>query len=68
MEPFRYVKITDVDNTTSIELNDFDGYLMTSPSGFGIYRTVEYVTIGNQRVMVANSNSFNKITFKHQRF
>lgn len=63
MEPFRYVKITDVDNTTSIELNDFDGYLMTSPSGFGIYRTAEYVTIGNQRVMVANSNSFNKITF-----
>lgn len=63
MEQFRYVKITDANNVKSIELNDFDGYLMTSPSGFGIYRVAEYVRIGNQRVMVENSSQFNKITF-----
>ena len=63
MQPFRYVRIANVDNTTSIELNDFDGYLMTSPKGFGIYRIAEYITIGTQRVMVQNKAQFNKITF-----
>ena len=30
---FRKVKITNSIGTESIELNDFDGYLMTSPTG-----------------------------------
>lgn len=63
MVTFRHVRISDKDNTTSIELNDFNGYLMTSPTGFGIYRISEYINIGNQRVSVSNYPQFNKIKF-----
>lgn len=63
MVNFRHLKITNESNTESIELNDFDGYLMTSPTGFGIYRTSEYITVGNQRINASNKASFQKITF-----
>ena len=63
MQAFPYVRITDADNINGIDLNDFDGYLMTSPTGFGIYRVAEYITIGNQRVSVDNKPQFYKITF-----
>lgn len=63
MVAFRHAKITNFNNTAGIELNDFDGYLMTSPTGFGIYRVVEYITVGNQRMTVDNRPQFNKITF-----
>lgn len=60
---FPYVRITDVNNTEGIDLNDFDGYLMTSPTGFGIYRTGEYIEVGNQRISTDNKPAFRKITF-----
>lgn len=63
MVEFRHITITNEENTERIDLNDFDGYLMTSPTGFGIYRTSEYITIGNQRVKTNNKNNFQKITF-----
>lgn len=63
MVNFRHLKITNSDNTESIELNDFDGYLMTSPTGFGIYRISEYTNVGNQRINTSNRASFQKITF-----
>lgn len=63
MVEFRHITITNEGNTERIDLNDFDGYLMTSPTGFGIYRTSEYITIGNQRVKTNNRNNFQKITF-----
>lgn len=62
MVNFRQVKITNEAQTESIELNDLDGYLMTSPTGFGIYRTSEYITVGNQRVQTNNRATFQKIT------
>lgn len=62
MIPFPYCRITDKNNNEGIDLNDFNGYLMTSPSGFGIYRTSEYITIGNQRIAIDNKPTFRKIT------
>ena len=62
MVNFRHFAISNSDNTDRIELNDFDGYLMTSPTGFGIYRTSEYITVGNQRVKTNNKPTFEKIT------
>lgn len=63
MVSFRHLTITNEAQTERIDLNDFDGYLMTSPTGFGIYRTSEYITIGNQRVQTNNRQTFQKITF-----
>lgn len=63
MVNFRQVTITNANNTDRIELNDFDGYLMTSPTGFGIYRNSEYIVIGNQRLRTINTPTFQKITF-----
>lgn len=63
MVSFRQVTITNEAQTERIELNDFDGYIMTSPTGFGVYRTSEYITVGNQRITSTNKPTFQKITF-----
>lgn len=63
MVSFRQVTITNEAQTERIELNDFDGYLMTAPTGFGVYRTSEYITVGNQRITTNNRPTFQKITF-----
>ena len=63
MVNFRQVTITNADNTDKLELNDFDGYIMTAPTGFGVYRTSEYITVGNQRIRADNKPTFEKITF-----
>lgn len=63
MVSFRQVTITNEAQTERIELNDFDGYIMTSPTGFGVYRTSEYITVGNQRITSSNKPTFQKITF-----
>lgn len=63
MVNFRQVTITNEAQTERIELNDFDGYIMTSPTGFGVYRTSEYITVGNQRITSTNKPTFQKITF-----
>lgn len=63
MVNFRQVTITNENQTERIELNDFDGYIMTAPTGFGIYRTSEYITVGNQRIASNNKPTFEKITF-----
>ena len=60
---YPHVRITNINNTKGIDLNDFDGYLMTSPTGFGIYRTSEYITVGNQRISADNRPTFQKINF-----
>ena len=62
MADFRHITLTSEDLTESVDLNDFNGYLATSPTGFGIYRTNEFVTIGNQRIQSDNRNTFQKIT------
>lgn len=66
MAEFRKFVLTDTDNTVSIDLNDFSGYLATVPTGLGIYRVAEYITIGNQRIQTNNRNAFQKITLNVQ--
>jgi len=66
MADFRKFVLTDADNTVSIDLNDFNGYLATAPTGLGIYRVAEYITIGNQRIQTNNRNAFQKITLNVQ--
>lgn len=66
MVNFRHVRITNRTNTDAIDLNDFDGYLMTAPKGFGIYRVSEYLNVGNQRFNVSNKPAFNKISMTIQ--
>jgi len=62
MADFRKFRLTDADNTASIDLNDFNGYLATSPTGLGIYRVGEYITVGNQQIGTNNRSAFQKIT------
>lgn len=62
MANYRQFTITNEAGTESIVLNDFNGYLATSPTGLGIYRQAEYITIGNQRVSTNNAQTFQKIT------
>ena len=62
MADFRKFVLTDEENTNRIDLNDFSGYLATAPTGLGIYRVAEYITIGNQRIQTNNRNAFQKIT------
>ena len=62
MVNYRQFTITNEDRTESLQLNDFNGYLATSPTGLGIYRQNEYIVIGNQRVKTTNRQSFQKIT------
>ena len=60
---FRKVKITNNIGTESIELNDFDGYLMTSPTGLGIYLNNDYLVLANRRIRTEQKNAFNDIKF-----
>ena len=60
---FRKVKITNNIGTESIELNDFDGYLMTSPTGLGIYLNNDYLVLANRRIRTDQKNAFNDIKF-----
>ena len=62
MANYRKFTITNESRTESIELNDFYGYLATSPTGLGIYRENEYITVGNQRLTTNNRQAFQKIT------
>lgn len=62
MANYRQFVLTDIDNLQRIDLNDFNGYLATAPSGLGIYRVAEYITVGNQRVQTNNRSAFQKIT------
>lgn len=62
MANYRQFTITNEARTESVVLNDFNGFLATSPTGLGIYRTSEYITIGNQRAKTNNRQLFQKIT------
>jgi len=66
MADFRKFRLTDVNNLQGIDLNDFNGYLATSPTGLGIYRVAEYITVGNQRIQTNNTSAFQKITLMVQ--
>lgn len=62
MANYRQFTITNEARTESIALNDFNGFLATTPTGLGIYRESEYINIGNQRVATNNMQEFRKIT------
>lgn len=62
MANYRQFTLTNEARTESFDLNDFNGFLATSPTGLGVYRTSEYIVIGNQRVQTNNRQTFQKIT------
>lgn len=62
MASYRQFTITNEARTESIVLNDFNGFLATSPTGLGIYRQSEYIVVGNQRIQTNNRQTFQKIT------
>lgn len=63
MVNYRNMAITNENGTEVFDLNEFGNYIMTSPTGLGIYRASEYIVVGNQRVRADNKATFQKITF-----
>lgn len=62
MANYRQFTLTNEARTESVVLNDFNGFLATSPTGLGVYRTSEYIVVGNQRIQTNNRQTFQKIT------
>lgn len=62
MANYRQFRLANIDNTDSIELNDFNGYLATMPSGLGIYMNNSYLNVGSKRIKTRQENSYKEIT------
>lgn len=61
MVNFRRIRIADFNNTNSIELNDFDGYIVTAPSGFGVYMENQFLNVGSKRIKTSQKNAYQNI-------
>lgn len=58
----REFKIKGLTNGITLDLNDFNKFLLTNPSGLGIALTNEYIKILNKRINVNREKDYQPIT------
>ena len=58
----RQFKIRGLSNGITLDLNDFNKFLLTNPSGLGIALTNEYIRILNKRINVKQEKDYKPIT------
>lgn len=59
---FRAFTLYNIEKTDYIELNDLGGYLVSSPTGLGIYLNNSYLNVGTERILTGQTLSFRPIT------
>lgn len=58
----RKFKIRGLTNGITLDLNDFNKFLLTNPSGLGVALTNEYIRILNKRINVRQDKDYKPIT------
>ena len=58
----RQFKIRGLTNGVTLDLNDFNKFLLTNPSGLGVALTNEYIRILNKRINVKSEKDYVPIT------
>jgi hypothetical protein len=58
----RKFKIKGLTNNITLDLNDFNKFLLTNPSGLGVALTNEYIRILNKRINVKQNKDYVPIT------
>ena len=62
MANFRNFTIYNRDTTESIDLNSFEGYLVTTPTGIGVYFKNSYFDIGGKRILTEQKSAYKDIS------
>lgn len=62
MANFRCFTLYSFDRREKVELNSYNGYLVSSPTGLGIYINNKYLNLGNKRILTDQKNGFTSLT------
>lgn len=58
----REIWLTDIDNRERFTFKNFGDYTFTSPTGFGVYRSKEFLAVNNQQIEISSVPAFKNIT------